>query len=45
MQAAATDTKVGRDILIGDTRLAQRPNLLDVFLPEFGRLTSAALTA
>jgi len=45
VQTAATHTKVGRDILIGNAGLAQRTNPLDVFLAELGRPTSATLMA
>jgi len=45
VQTSATHTKVGRDLLIADTGLTERTNLLDVFLAELGRLTSASLAA
>ena len=45
VQASTTHVKVGRDPLIADTGLTQRTNLLDVFLAELGRLTSASLAA
>ena len=44
VQTAATHTKVGRDILIGNAG-AQSTNPLDVFLAELGRPTSATLMA
>ena len=45
VQTSATHTKVGRYPLIADTGLTERTNLLDVFLAELGRLTSASLAA
>jgi len=45
VQSSAINTKEGRDLLIADTGLTERTNLLDVFLTELGRLASASLAA
>src|SRR5260370_15036453 len=37
--------KEGRDLLIADTGLTERTNLLDIFLTELGRLASASFAA
>jgi len=45
VQTSATYAKVSRDLLIANTGLTKRTNLLDVFRAELGRLTSASLAA